>query len=120
MSAEKLKRGEAVDVWSYFHDAWDEVPKVRKIVEVKDERGGRVRGVRVTVDDLDLVVIAEENDSEFAGRLQGCCLFWRSSCRAFWNYIPQALFSVGPQTPGAWVDRHPELKELFVHLETVD
>lgn len=120
MSAEKPKRGEAVDVWSYFNDAWDEKPQVRKVVEVKDERDRRVRGVRVTVDDLDLVVIAEDSDIYFPRRLQGCALFWRSSCRAFWNHIPQALYSLGSDTPGEWVDRHPELKELFVHLETLD
>ena len=110
-----------VDVWSYFRDGWDEGPQVPKVVEVKDDRGRRVVGVRVTVDDLDLVVISEvDGGFDFRGRLRGCCLFWRNSAEPFWNYVPQALFSAHPETPRAWVDEHPEFKELFVHLETVD
>jgi hypothetical protein len=104
------------DVWSFFKDGWEPEPKIRTIVEIEDTMG-RLRGTRVTVDDIDIVVIsAKDLGPDFVGS----ALFLRSSSSPYWAFVPQREFGRVPQTPKDVVARYPGFGELFEHLETID
>lgn len=105
------------DVWRFFEDGWEPEPKIRKVIEFAEGAMIRLRGTRVTVDDMDIVVISAKHDEpDFVG----CVLFWRSSASAYWNIVPQRDFDLVPEKPKALVELYPKFRELFVHVETVD
>ena len=111
MCATKPKKdGESKDLHIHFEGGWEAHPKIQNIIEIRDERGRRIKGTRVAVHDVDIVVISAD---DMTPSFLSCCLFWRSYARLYWNFIPQAQFGQVPETPRALVNRHPEFSKLF-------